>query len=90
MARFSDLSLDLLELIASHLRVNRPGNGAGSTREILLTHEGGISEVARDLREAQASFSSFSCVGKIAIDYTTRRPGESSASMVQMRPTVTG
>ncbi|KAF5498010.1 hypothetical protein CGCS363_v007855 [Colletotrichum siamense] len=65
MARFSDLSLELLELIASHLRVNRPGNGAGSTREILLKHEGGISEVARDLREAQASFSSFSCVNKI-------------------------
>ncbi|KAK1843187.1 hypothetical protein CCHR01_14181 [Colletotrichum chrysophilum] len=65
MARFSDLSLELLELIASHLRVNKPGNGAGSTREILLTHEGGISEVARDLREAQASFSSFSCVNKI-------------------------
>ncbi|KAF3809482.1 hypothetical protein GCG54_00012765 [Colletotrichum gloeosporioides] len=65
MAQFSDLSLELLELIASYLRVNRPGNGAGSTRDILLNHEGGISEVARDLREAQAAFSSFSYVNKI-------------------------
>lgn len=32
---------------------------------MLLNHEGGISEVARDLREAQASFSSFACVNKI-------------------------
>ncbi|KAF4822291.1 hypothetical protein CGCTS75_v010717 [Colletotrichum tropicale] len=65
MAQFSDLSLELLELIASYLRVNKPGNSAGSTREILLNHKGGISEVARDLREAQTAFSSFSCVNKI-------------------------
>ncbi|KAF0318344.1 hypothetical protein GQ607_014373 [Colletotrichum asianum] len=50
MAGFSDLSLELLELIASHLRVNRPGNGAGLTREILLKHEEGILEVASRLQ----------------------------------------